>query len=79
MSEKELIRQINKLPAEAQQEAVDFIEFLSKKYDRPKRKPASSLKKSILLSSFRGMWKDQEDMKDSTKWVRELRKSRYTK
>ena len=31
MSEKELIKQIKKLPAEAQQEAVDFVEFLSKK------------------------------------------------
>ena len=79
MSEKELIRQIKKLPVEAQQEAADFVEFLSKKYDRPKREPGSPLKKSILDSSFRGMWKDREDMTDSTKWVRELRKSRYTK
>lgn len=31
MSEKELIKQIKKLPSEAQQEAAEFVDFLSKK------------------------------------------------
>jgi len=76
MSEKELIKKFQKLPSEAQQEAADFVEFLSKKYlDKPEESNLST-KKSILESSFRGMWKDREDLQDSTKWVRELRKSR---
>ena len=78
MSEKELIKQLKKLPSEAQQEAADFVEFLSKKYLQQSTETDSSKKKSILESSFRGMWKDREDLQDSTKWVRELRKSRFS-
>lgn len=79
MSEKELIKQIRKLPNKAQQEAADFVEFLSKKYIQQPKDSSSSQEKSILESPFRGMWKDREDMQDSTKWVRELRKSRWAK
>ena len=78
MSEKELIKQLKKLPSEAQQEAADFVEFLSKKYLQQSEETDSSKKESILESSFRGMWKDREDMQDSTKWVRELRKGRFS-
>lgn len=78
MSEKELIKQLKKLPSEAQKEAADFVEFLSKKYLQPSGETDSSKKNSILKSSFRGMWKDRVDMQDSTKWVRELRKSRFS-
>lgn len=79
MSEKELIKQIKKLPDKAQQEVADFVEFLSKKYIQQPKDSSSSQEKSILDSPFRGMWKDREDMQDSTKWVRELRKSRWAK
>ncbi|MDZ7773192.1 MAG: DUF2281 domain-containing protein [Balneolaceae bacterium] len=76
MSEKELIEQLKKLPSEAQKEAADFVEFLSQKYLQGEKEPASS-DTSILESSFRGMWKDREDMQDSTRWVRNIRKSRW--
>ncbi|MBO6793896.1 MAG: DUF2281 domain-containing protein [Balneolaceae bacterium] len=78
MSEKELIKQLKKLPTEAQKEAAVFVEFLSKKYLQPSDETDPSIKKSILKSSFRGIWKDRVDMQDSTKWVRELRKSRFS-
>lgn len=76
MSEKELIKQIKKLPLEAQQEAVDFVEFLQKKYFQKSEESVFSKKKSIVENSFRGVWKYRDDLQDSTKWVRELRKSR---
>ena len=79
MSEKELIKRIKKLPSEAQKEAADFVEYLSQKYIQQPVDSGSPNKKSILESSFRGMWKDREKMQDSTKWVRELRKSRWAK
>jgi hypothetical protein len=75
MAEKQLIKQIQQLPPEAQQEAADFVDFLSRKYLQKDK----SSKKSILNSSFRGMWKDREDMKDSTQWVRNIRKNRFAK
>ena len=74
MVKKELIKQLEKLPPEAQQEAADFVDFLSKKY---LRKGDASSQKSILDSPFRGMWKNREDLKDSTQWVRNIRKSRF--
>jgi len=77
MSEKELIKQIKKLPAEAQQEAADFVEFLTQKYIQKPAETDTPKKKSILENSFRGVWKDREDLQDSTKWVRVLRKSRW--
>ena len=77
MSEKELIKKIKKLPFEAQQEAAEFVEFLTKKYFRNFKETDSPGKKSILENSFRGVWKDRDDLQDSTKWVRELRKSRW--
>jgi uncharacterized UBP type Zn finger protein len=76
MVKKELIKQIQQLPPEAQQEAKEFVDFLSKKY---LQKNMSSTQKSILDSPFRGMWKGREDMKDSTQWVRNIRKSRFAK
>lgn len=76
MSEKELIEKFKKLPPEAQQEAADFVEFLTQKYII-EEEAATKASKSILDSSFRGMWKDREDMKDSTEWVRNIRKNRW--
>jgi hypothetical protein len=76
MAKKDLINQIEQLPPEAQREAADFVDFLSKKY---LQQDNSSSEKSILDSPFRGMWKDREDMKDSTQWVRNIRKSRFSK
>lgn len=79
MSEKELIKQIRKLPSEAQREAADFVEFLTKKYIRKSEEADAPGKKSILENSFRGIWRDRDDLQDSSKWVRELRKSRWAK
>lgn len=75
MSEKELIKQIRKLPSEAQQEAADFVEFLIKKYVQKTDETQLPKKKSIVNNSFRGVWKNRIDLKDSSDWVREIRKS----
>lgn len=74
MKKKDLIEQIKKLPPEAQQEAVDFVNFLSNKY---LHQDESSSQTSVLDSPFRGMWKDRDDLKDSTQWVRKIRKNRF--
>jgi hypothetical protein len=76
MSEKELIKQIRKLPSEAQQEAADFVEFLIKKYVQKTDETQLPKKKSIVNNSFRGVWKNRIDLKDSSDWVREIRKSK---
>ncbi|MEX0680737.1 MAG: DUF2281 domain-containing protein [Balneolales bacterium] len=78
MSEKELIKQIQELPTDAQREATDFVEFLYNRYVA-RSKSDKKIRKSISQSSFRGIWKDRKDMQDSTQWVRNIRKSRWTR
>jgi len=62
------------LPAEAQKQAADFIAFLRERYGAP------SPKKQVIdfeRDPFIGMWRDREDMEDSTAWVRRTRESEW--
>ncbi|WP_340106164.1 DUF2281 domain-containing protein [Rhodohalobacter sp. 8-1] len=72
MNESKVSEKIEKLPPDAKQQARDFVDFLYERYVEGGKK---SSKKSNLESSFFGMWKDREDMEDSTEWVRKVRKS----
>ncbi|MCG2590465.1 DUF2281 domain-containing protein [Rhodohalobacter sulfatireducens] len=76
MSESKVSKKIKKLPPEAKQQAQDFVDFLYERYVNDETR--KSTKKSILESSFFGMWKDREDMQDSTDWVRKVRKSQWS-
>lgn len=77
MSESTVSDKIKKLPPEAKKQARDFVDFLYEKYAKsePSKK---SVVKSISGSSFFGIWKDREEMKDSTEWVRKVRKSQWS-
>lgn len=55
------------------------LDYLSQKYIQQPVDSNSSKNKSILDSSFFGMWKDREEMQDSSSWVRKVRKSRWAK
>lgn len=51
---------------------MDFIAFLRQKYTVVK--PASEKANVDLVDdSFIGMWRDRQDLADSTAWVRSLR------
>jgi len=76
MNESTVSYKIKKLPPEAKQQAQDFVDFLYERY--VKDEPEKSDKKSIIENSFFGMWKDREDMQDSTAWVRKIRKSQWS-
>jgi hypothetical protein len=76
MSESTVSKKIKKLPPEAKQQAQDYVDFLYERYVKDETK--KSRRKSILESSFFGMWKDREDMQDSTAWVRKVRKSQWS-
>lgn len=76
MSESTVSNKIGKLPPEAKQQAQDYIDFLYERYVKGEQKKSS--KKSILENSFFGIWKDREDMQDSTAWVRKIRKSQWS-
>ena len=60
------------LPPDAQQKVTAFILFLERR-----GKPAASgrSRRQVKLSEepFVGMWRDRQDMRDGTAWVREIR------
>jgi hypothetical protein len=69
-------RDFNSLPAEAQRQVADFIAFLLQRYQRPpagKREPGDWEREP-----FVGMWRDREEMRDSTAWVRRTRQQEWT-
>lgn len=77
MSKKSVLDILDKLPPNARKEAEDFVRFLYDQYMDPK--PDQSDDKPLTDSPFVGMWKDREDLKDSTAWVREQRKKQWEK
>jgi hypothetical protein len=77
MTNEEILREINSLPPEAQRQIEDFISFLRERYKeiQPKSAPTSDLE----AEAFVGMWRDREDMRDSSAWVRNIRQTHWGK
>ena len=73
----EIAQEIDSLPPEAQKQVEDFIAFLKTRYQPVAKKGAK--KGRLEDEPFVGMWKDREDMRDSVKWVRELRQREWTR
>ncbi len=76
MTNEEIIREFAALPPEARREAEDFIAFLRERHNRKNKKTATS---DLRQENFVGMWKDREDMQDSSAFVRNLRQTEWTK
>jgi hypothetical protein len=62
---------ILELPEEAQEMVVNFVDFLKGQYQQSNASPKLL---DLNNQSFVGIWKDRPEMKDSTKWVRQLRR-----
>jgi mRNA-degrading endonuclease RelE of RelBE toxin-antitoxin system len=78
MEELSVSKKIKKLPPEARKQVQDFIDFISLKYSLDE--PVSDAKNSkIAESSFFGIWKNRSEMSDSTNWVKDVRKTQWTK
>jgi len=76
MTNEEILREISSLPLEAQRQIEDFIVFLRQRYQSfspTKTVPPPDLK----TEGFVGMWRDREDMRDSTAWVRNVREKHW--
>lgn len=76
MTNEEIIREFSALPSDARREVVDFIAFLRSRYSRKNGKPTNL---DLTDESFVGMWKNREDMQESSAFVRELRQTEWTK
>ncbi len=78
MRDEEILREINSLPLEAQRQIEDFVAFLHHRY---KSSPPAKIETASDLTTeeFVGMWRDREDMQNSTAWVRNVRQSQWSK
>lgn len=78
MTHEEILREFASLPPEGQRQVVDFIAFLHQRYGRLNRveEPETS---DLTEHGFIGMWRDREDMQDSSTWVRSSREREWVK
>lgn len=70
-----VLQELMELPPEAQQEVLDFIAFLRRRY--PVNDAVVSSLPPIRENAFIGLWQDREDMGVAGTWVRSLRDSEW--
>jgi len=71
-----LVQDIASLPPEAQKQVLDFVAFLKARYPAPSR-GRKAKRTNLADEPFVGMWRDREDMQDSSAWVRRLREREW--
>jgi len=77
MTHEEILRDLASLPPEGQRQVAAFIALLRERYARSQApEPVTS---DLAQDSFIGMWRDREDMQDSSAWVRNLREREWVK
>jgi hypothetical protein len=76
MEQDKIVNAIINLPPEAQRQIADFIDFLQIRY-KTDHKDLKSDCIRFADEPFIGMWKNKKELKDSTGWVRKLRKSEW--
>jgi hypothetical protein len=76
MTNEEILREITSLPPEGQRLVEYFVAFLRQHYahSQPVTQPATS---GLENESFIGMWRDRDDLQDSSAWVRGVRQSEW--
>mgnify|MGYP000899018355 CR=1 FL=1 len=70
------LEKLNELPDAAQQQVLDYIAFLYTRYGS-KQGESPGTAGDLSSEPFVGMWRDRQDMQDSTRWVRESRQSEW--
>lgn len=73
--EQAILEKVRSLPADKQQEILDFAEFLVQK----SQIATTSTKIDWQNSPAIGMWQDREEMQDSTGWVQNLRRQEWNR
>lgn len=76
MNQEKVWRDIAALPPEAQQEVLDFIQFLRKRYKQTQAKEQRR-KTQLAEETFVGIWRDRQDMEESSEWVRGVRRREW--
>jgi hypothetical protein len=77
MTQQELFKAFESLPTEAQRQALNFIAFLQQTYAQTITTPQKA-EINWADDPFIGMWKDRQDLTDSSAWVRSVRNSEWS-
>ena len=62
------------LPPEAQKQILDFMAFLEQRY---RSAPRRRRRRPLRAYAFVGLWREREDVQESTEWVRRLRRQEW--
>lgn len=78
MTQEELLNEFLSLPTEAQRQLLNFIAFLRQKYRITE--PVSQARDIDWINDpFIGMWRERQDLANSTAWVRTVRENEWLK
>lgn len=77
MTQEEFLNEFFSLPTEAQRQVLNFIAFL-KKY-RETELASQTQNVDLINNPFIGMWRDRQDLANSTAWVRSVRENEWSK
>ena len=76
MEQRKIFDDISNLPPEAQRQVVDFIAFLRTRYKRSEQEKQTK-RINLVNEPFIGIWKDRKDLNNSSKWLRNVRKTEW--
>ena len=78
MTHEQILREIVALPFEGQRQVERFVAFLRQSYESNASVVQTS-SSDWQTEGFLGMWRDRDDMQDSSAWVRQQRESEWIK
>ena len=76
MDLEEICRQLAALPPEGQRRVAELIALLQGHSKHPLRSRRVG-KSKLREEPFIGLWEDREDLRDSTAWVRDIRRREW--
>lgn len=76
MKEQRIWREYAALPPELQKQVADFITFLRTRY-APIHVSKAAKRTKLANEPFIGIWRNREDMQDSSGWVRSIRQREW--
>jgi mRNA-degrading endonuclease RelE of RelBE toxin-antitoxin system len=74
MTQRDVMEKFRALPPEAQQQVLDFMTFLARRYRPVKR---SQPKRKLSEEKFVGIWRGRVDLENSIGWVRDVRRTEW--
>lgn len=77
MNTQTVMEGFSSLTPDAQQQVADLIEFLKIRYQKNKPVKKKAVCPPLSQEAFIGMWRERQDMQDSSQWVRDLRRKEW--